>query len=163
MVTLRTLFILLLLVVIFITGFVTGVYTLPIMTQPPAASHTEILVISKAATYKGRFVKELKDSDALHYATGEIYFSDKHIAFVGEIAPGPDYRLYLAKNFIETEADFNAQKHTMVEIANINQFSQFVQRKYRQVDLSQFQSAIIWCEHFEQFISAAPLQRVGSE
>ncbi len=115
-----------------------GVYTLPIMTQPPASSHTEILAISKAATYKGQFKKELKDSDALHYATGEIYFTDNHIAFVGEIAPGPDYRLYLAKTFIETEADFKVQKHTMVEIANINQFSQFVQPKYRQVDLSSF-------------------------
>ncbi|MCG7540742.1 hypothetical protein EXT48_23195 [Pseudoalteromonas sp. CO348] len=159
---LRTLFTLLLLIVVFITGFIMGVYTLPIMTQPPAANHTELLAISKAATYKGQFKKELKDSDALHYATGEIYFTDNHIAFVGEIAPGPDYRLYLAKTFIETEADFKAQKHTMVEIANINQFSQFVQPKYRQVDLAQFQSVIIWCEHFEQFISAAPLQRVDS-
>ena len=161
--TLRTLFTLLLIVVVFITGFVTGIYTLPIIMQPPESSHAEILAISQAATYKGQFKKGLKDSDALHYATGEIYFTDNHIAFVGEIAPGPDYRLYLAKTFIETEADFKAQKHTMVEIANINQFSQFVLPKYRQVDLAQFHSVIIWCEHFEQFISAAPLQRYAVE
>lgn len=78
-----------------------GVYTLPIMTQPPAASHTEILAISKAATYKGQFKKELKDSDALHYATGEIYFTDNHIAFVGEIAPGPDYRFTSPKHLLK--------------------------------------------------------------
>ncbi|PCK30146.1 DM13 domain-containing protein [Pseudoalteromonas piscicida] len=155
--TLRTLFTLLLLIVVFITGFVAGVYTLPILTQPPAASHAEIQAVSKAATHRGQFVKALKDSDALHYANGEIYFSDKHIAFVGEIAPGPDYRLYLAKTFIESEADFKAQKHTMVEVARINQFSQFVLPRYLQTDLTKFHSAIIWCEHFEQFISAAPL------
>ncbi|RXF01546.1 DM13 domain-containing protein [Pseudoalteromonas sp. PS5] len=148
---------LLLLIVVFVTGFVAGVYTLPIMTQPPAASNAEIQAISKAATHKGQFMKALKDSDALHYAIGEIYFSDKHIAFAGEIAPGPDYRLYLAKTFIETEADFKMQKHTMLEVARINQFSQFVLPRYLQADLAEFQSAVIWCEHFEQFISAAPL------
>jgi len=37
---------------------------------------------------------------------------------MGKLVPGPDYKLYLSPEFIETEADFNRLKATMVRVGD---------------------------------------------
>ncbi|RZI98974.1 MAG: hypothetical protein EOP39_25975, partial [Rubrivivax sp.] len=77
------------------------------------------------------------------------------IALSGQLAPGPDYKLYLAPNFVETEADFLRLKHTMVRVGDVKTFTNFVVPVPAGVDPSQFRAVIVWCESFGQFITAA--------
>ena len=74
---------------------------------------------------------------------------------VGQIAPGPDYRLYLSPKYVETEADFVDLKHAMVQVGPVKTFENFVVSVPQSIDPSDYNTVIIWCEAFGQFITAA--------
>ncbi len=86
---------------------------------------------------------------------GSLSISDSHIAFVGELAPGPDYKLYLSPKFIETEADFNANKAAMVQIGDVKTFDRFSLSIPEEIDIANYNTAIVWCETFGEFITSA--------
>jgi len=136
-------------------GFAAGIYALPILTAPPAPSETEIKAMSAQAMYSAQFKKELKDSDAFHWGEGTVSIGPKSITFMGTLAPGPDYKLYLSPEFIETEADFIRLKNTMTRIGDVKTFENFVVDVPSGIDPSNFNSVIVWCESFEQFITSA--------
>ena len=48
--------------------------------------------MSAQAEYTGEFRKDLADSDALHWGEGTVSVGDRFISFMGELAPGPDYK-----------------------------------------------------------------------
>ena len=73
----------------------------------------------------------------------------------GEIAPGPDYQLYLSPQFVETEADFVSLKPDMVRVGAVKTFENFIVPIPESVDPGQFSAVIIWCESFGEFITAA--------
>ena len=77
------------------------------------------------------------------------------IAIRGRLAPGPDYRLYLSPRFVETESDFLQMKDRMQPVGPVRSFGDQVLALPAGVDPSQFDSVIIWCEAFGQFITAA--------
>lgn len=136
-------------------GFALGIYLLPILTAPDAPTEAEVRSVSAHSSYTGDFKKDLQDSDAFHWGEGKVSVGVKHIALMGKLAPGPDYRLYLSPEFVETEADFMRLKHSMAEVASIRTFSNFVVEVPAGIDIEKFNSVIIWCETFEEFISAA--------
>ena len=103
----------------------------------------------------GRFRRDLKDSDALHWGEGEVSVGAKAIALAGEIAPGPDYKLYLSPRFVETEEDFKRLRPEMVRVGDVKTFSNFVVPVPSSVDVERFDTVVIWCESFSQFITAA--------
>ena len=139
-------------------GFALGVYTLPILIAPPAPSAAEVAAQSDQATFKGRFRRDLKDSDALHWGEGAVSVSRASIAFAGELAPGPDYKLYLSPEFVETEADFKRLKSSMVRIGDVKTFRNFLIPVPESVDPGRYNTVIVWCETFSQFITAAKYQ-----
>ena len=51
--------------------------------------------------------------------------NDTHIWLDGEIAPGPDYRLYLTPSFVETEEGFLAIKAESWRIGAVKAFENF--------------------------------------
>ena len=107
-------------------GFALGIYTLPILTAPEAPTVTEVQSIADDAVFTAEFVRDLEDSDALHWGEGELFVGPESIAFEGRLAPGPDYRLYLSPEFVETEADFEALKSSMVEVGPVRTFENFM-------------------------------------
>lgn len=141
-----------------IGGFSAGIYVLPILTAPPAPSEETVKSMSSQAEYTGQFHKDLQDSDALHWGEGTVSISSKFITLMGELAPGPDYKLYLSPEFIETEAAFNDLKSSMVRVADVKTFNNFVVDVPPTVDPSKYNSVIVWCESFGQFITAAKYQ-----
>lgn len=143
---------------VLLLGFAGGIYLLPVLIQPPAPAQQQIDKIISEARFSGQFRRALEDSDPLHFAEGSIYFSDSQIAFTGNIAPGPDYRLYLSPEFIETKADFLSHQHRMRQVGSIDRFKDFVLPLSASVDLEDYNSVIIWCESFSLFISAAKYQ-----
>ena len=138
-----------------IAGFGAGIYALPILTAPPAPGEAKIKAMSPQAKYTGQFRKDLKDSDALHWGEGTVSISSKFITLLGNLAPGPDYKLYLSPEFVETEADFNRLKTTMVRVGDVKTFDNFIVEVPPGIDPSNFNSVIVWCESFGQFITSA--------
>ena len=122
---------------------------------PQAPSSGEVSAASSVALYTGEFRRDLKDSDFLHWGEGKVAVSAASIALAGKLAPGPDYKLYLSPEFVETEADFQRLKPRMARVGDVRTFENFVVPVPQGVDVSRFNTVIVWCESFGQFISAA--------
>ena len=142
-------------------GFAAGIYALPILTAPPAPDLATVWDAARGSTYTGRFSRDRKDSDALHWGEGELLIGPSSVSFIGELAPGPDYKLYLSPEFVETEADFNRLKPRMVQVGNVKTFDNFVVTLPAGVDPARFHAAIVWCEAFGQFITSAAYESVS--
>ncbi len=136
-------------------GFALGVYTLPILIAPPGPSAAEVKAQADTAAFKGQFRRDLKDSDALHWGEGTVSVSRTRISLAGELAPGPDYKLYLSPEFVETEADFKRLRPSMVRVGDVKTFKNFLIEVPEAVDPARYTTVIVWCETFSQFITAA--------
>lgn len=136
-------------------GFAAGIYALPILTAPPSPAQSEINAAMGDVLYTAKFVRSLKDSDALHWGEGTVRIGRHAITFTGRLAPGPDYKLYLSPEFVETEDDFKRLKPSMVRVGDVNTFENFIVPAPEMIDPDAFTSVIVWCESFEQFITAA--------
>ena len=136
-------------------GLALGLYALPILTAPIAPS----LAVPSSATRQticnvvSR--RDLKVSTHLHWGQGTVNVGSKSIAFTGKLAPGPDYKLYLSPEFVETEKDFARLKPQMKRIGDVRTFENFVVPVPESIDVSQYKAVIVWCESFSQFITAA--------
>lgn len=138
-----------------VIGFGLGIYALPILTAPAAPTAAEVASAASQAAYTGRFRRDLKDSDPLHYGEGTIAVGPQKIALDGKIAPGPDYKLYLSPEFVETKADFLRLKPRMVRVGDVRTFENFVVAVPEAIDIAGYNTAIVWCESFSMFITAA--------
>ncbi len=138
-----------------LVGFAAGIYVLPILTAPPAPPAAEVAAAAARAQYRGEFRSDLKDSDALHWGEGTILVDRHAITLQGRIAPGPDYRLYLSPSFVETEAEFLRLKPQMVQVGDVKTFEGFIVPVPPSLDPSAYNTVIVWCESFSQFITAA--------
>ncbi|WOB07952.1 DM13 domain-containing protein [Piscinibacter gummiphilus] len=133
-------------------GFAAGVYLLPILTAAPPSPVT---LDAREALFQGQFRRDLKDSDLLHWGEGQVRLDARRIAFDGKLAPGPDYKLYLSPQFVETEADFKRLKPTMLRVGDVRNFERFELPLPPSTDLTRYDTVVIWCETFSQFITAA--------
>lgn len=138
-----------------IAGFAAGVYTLPILTAPGAPSAAEVAAATGKAEFKGRFRRDLEGSDFLHWGEGTVSVGLKYITLQGKIAPGPDYKLYLSPEFVETEADFARVKPDMALVGDVKTFENFIVPLPDSIDPETFNTVIVWCESFGEFITAA--------
>ena len=136
-------------------GFALGVYLLPILTAPPAPTAGELAAQAAAAQFSGHFRRDLKDSDALHWGEGKVSVGPRSIVLEGQLAPGPDYKLYLSPEFVETEADFLRLKPRMARVGDVKTFRNFAVAVPDGIDPAAFTTAVVWCETFGQFITAA--------
>lgn len=136
-------------------GFALGVYALPILTAPAAPSAAELASQTSLAAYSGQFRRDLKDSDLLHWGEGTVSVGKQSVSLSGRLAPGPDYKLYLSPEFVETEADFARLKPRMVRVGDVKTFENFVVPVAESIDISRYNTVIVWCESFGQFITAA--------
>lgn len=136
-------------------GFAAGVYVLPILTAQPGASAGQVRAISQQARYAGTFRKDLAGSDALHWASGRLHVSAHALAFEGSVAPGPDYRIYLAPAFVDNKEAFLRIKDQSLQVGELKTFGNFTVDLPAGVDPSRYAAVVIWCERFGQFIGAA--------
>lgn len=141
--------------VVLAIGFALGIYALPILVAPTAPTQAEVAAQAVTARYTGKFRRDLKDSDALHWGEGTVSVGSKSISFEGELAPGPDYKLYLSPSFVETKADFMRFKPQMVRIGDVRTFKNFVVPVPESANIEGYNTVIVWCETFGQFITAA--------
>ncbi len=136
-------------------GFALGIYALPILTAPPAPTQSEVAAISSQAVYTAQFTRDLEGSDAFHWGEGEVSLGSDYITLVGSLAPGPDYMLYMSPEFVETEAEFEQLKPSMLRVGDVKTFDNFMVPLSPDVDLDAFNTVIVWCESFGEFITSA--------
>jgi Electron transfer DM13 len=137
------------------TGFAAGIYALPILIAPPVPSAEELKAASADVQFTGTFKRDLKDSDALHWGEGVVSIAPTAISLAGRLAPGPDYKLYLSPEFVETEADFNRLKSRMARVGDVKTFENFVVPIPAGIEPGKYTAVVVWCETFAQFITAA--------
>ena len=136
-------------------GIALGIYLLPILIAPPAPTQAEVGAQVGATAFTGQFRRDLQDSDALHWGEGTVSVGTHSIGLAGRLAPGPDYKLYLSPEFVETEADFLRLKPRMVRVGDVKTFDNFLVPLPAGIDPARFTTVIVWCETFGQFITAA--------
>jgi len=136
-------------------GFGAGIYALPILIAPTSPSVSEIEGMASQQDYTGHFKKDLKGSDSLHWGKGEVSIGPKFITLVGKLAPGPDYQLYLSPEFVDTEANFERLQTSMVRVGDVKTFDNFVVKVPPSINPSQYNTVIVWCETFGEFITSA--------
>ena len=136
-------------------GFALGIYLLPILTAPPGPDKTMLAKMAENALYKTEFKRGLKGSDFLHWGEGAVSLTARSIVHEGKLAPGPDYKLYLLKDFVEDEAGFLKVKSDARRVGDVKSFDGFVLDVPLDVDIQSYSTVLIWCEAFGEFITAA--------
>lgn len=144
-------------------GFGAGIYLLPILTAPDGPSAPLVAQAMANSQHSARFERGLKGSDAVHWADGRVGVSQAQIAFDGRMAPGPDYKVYLAREFVDNRSDFLRIKQDARLIGDVKTFDRFLLDVPAGVDVETYTTVVVWCEAFSQFISAAQYRDAGNE
>ena len=140
---------------VLIFGFALGIYLLPILTAPESVEISKINEYEKKSLYQTEFIRDLKGSDPWHWGEAKVSISNNKITVNGSIAPGPDYKLYLLNNFVEHEDEFLPIKEGAQYVAEVKSFENFVVDVPSNINVSEFNTVVIWCESFNEFITAA--------
>ena len=136
-------------------GFALGVYFLPILTAPKSPEAAELQQSAQGALFSAEFTRDLRGSDFLHWGEGTVSITETQIVHQGELAPGPDYMMYLVPEFVEDEDEFWAVKDRSTVIGPVKTFDGVMVDIPDGVDVTQFNTVLIWCEAFGEFITAA--------
>lgn len=136
-------------------GFALGVYFLPILTEPQAPNQNMLSQKASAALFQAEFRRDLKGNDFLHWGEGKVSISAREIVHIGELAPGPDYKLYLTTSFVEDEEAFLKIKENALHIGDVKTFKGFLVPVPNEVDVNAYTTVVVWCEAFGEFITAA--------
>ncbi len=136
-------------------GFALGIYLLPVLTAPESPDDAMLAAGAESALFKSSFTRELKGSDFLHWGEGDVSISAQSIVHQGSLAPGPDYKLYLVKDFVENEEEFLRIKSEAQVIGDVKTFDGFLLEIPAGVDVNAYSTVLVWCEAFGEFITAA--------
>lgn len=140
--------------IVFALGFVVGIYVLPILIAPQAPDQVEVMQNAEGASYTATFRRDLKGSDAFHWGEGSLSIGKDAVSFMGKLAPGPDYKLYLAPKYVEDATQFKAVKSRSVQVGDVKTFDNFIVKLPNDIKPAKYTTVVVWCETFSQFISA---------
>lgn len=135
-------------------GFAAGVFYLPILTAEDAPDAVVLEQQAEAARYSAELTRELRGSDGFHWGEGTISVSATTISHQGELAPGPDYKVYLTREFVEDEAEFEAIGTDAVRIGDVKSYDGFLLEVPEGVNIEDYTTVVVWCETFGEFITA---------
>ena len=144
--------------VVLAVGFALGIYMLPILTAPESVDRDMLATSAQGALFETNFTRDLKGSDFLHWGEGDVSITTDKIVHQGEMSPGPNYKLYLTKEFVEDEAGFLRIKNESVVIGDVKTFDGFLLDVPAGVDVRAYSTVLVWCEAFSEFITAAKYQ-----
>lgn len=136
-------------------GFASGVYFLPILTAPKSLDAAVLEQSALGALFTADFTRDLAGSDFLHWGEGTVSITDTQIVHQGKLAPGPDYMMYLVPEFVEDEDGFWEVKDAAQRIGPVKTFDGVMLGIPKGVDVTRFNTVLIWCEAFGEFITAA--------
>jgi hypothetical protein len=136
-------------------GYGLGVYLLPILAAPPAPTVAEVQAAAQGRMFSGTFRRDLKGSDPFHWGEGQITLTPRAASFSGKIAPGPAYKVYLVRGFVEDGEAFQRVKAQSLAVGDIRTFDNFIVPLPAGAAPENYDTAVVWCEAFSRFITAA--------
>ncbi|MGJ8530752.1 MAG: DM13 domain-containing protein [Alphaproteobacteria bacterium] len=136
-------------------GVALGIYLLPILTAPESPDTAMLEQKAQSALYSADFTRTLKGSDFLHWGEGKVSITPTQIVHAGSLSPGPDYKVYLVKTFVQDEDEFLPIKNESVIIGDVKTFSGFLLDMPDGVNVEDYTTVLVWCETFGEFITAA--------
>ncbi|MCW5688262.1 MAG: DM13 domain-containing protein [Pseudolabrys sp.] len=140
-------------------GVALGFFLFPFVFPPPPAAEQITEADRAALVATGTFI-HANPSDPIHYGKGKVSVYRRAVFLEPdfEVGPGPAFHVYLVpKANVRTEADV---KETMfVDLGGLRAFKGSQRYPIPDgVDLSKYQSVVIWCQHFSVLISPADLK-----
>lgn len=139
-------------------GFALGLYFLPILVAPKSSSLADIEFNEKESLFQADFIRDLDGSDFLHWGDARVSISRGQITINGNLAPGPDYKLYLTNEFVENEEQFLRIKDNSIFVDNIKSFENVIVTVPSKIDVTKYRGIVVWCEAFSKFITSAQYQ-----
>ncbi len=145
-----------------VIGFGAGVYTLPILIDRFAEKQQLAEVTPAAETDPtGMFDPDSPGSDPLHWGEGTVRVSNGMIVFESDVAfaPGPDYRIYLTRKFVERIGEFEKIKPNAIQVAKLKTFAGPLEFDLpADLNIHEYDNVVIWCETFSMYIASARLE-----
>jgi len=142
-------------------GVALGFFLFPFVFPPPPAADQLSEADRRGAVFaEGKFI-HANPSDPIHYGKGSVTVRQDSVFLNAdfEVGPGPKFHVYLVpKAQIRSSGDLAGQM--FVDLGRLRAFKG--SQRYAipaGLDLSKFQSVIIWCEQFSVLISPADLMR----
>ena len=141
-------------------GVAVGFFAFPYVFPPPEAAEHLTEAEKTAVLARGSFIHADR-SDPIHYGKGAVTVYENTV-FLGadfEVGPGPKFHVYLVPRKMVRESAHVAQT-MFVDLGRLRAFKG--SQKYAipaGLDLSKFDSVVIWCEQFKVLISPADLTR----
>lgn len=146
-------------VCVFIAGMAAGMYSLPILVAFKSEPAQVAKDYQHEALLEGMFRSDLAGNDWLHWGEGRVTLSQDSLHFSNvNIAPGPDYSVYLTTEMVEDEQQFEAIKRKAQWVSKVKMFTgNHVFELPQDIELSHYKAVVIWCDAFGEFITAAEL------
>lgn len=142
-------------------GFALGVYTLPILVEWLGnTDNASTVQIFSETDPVGQFDRNSPGSDALHWGEGKLRVTSGKLVFEDDVklAPGPDYRVYMTKKFVDNRDDFKRIKASAIEVAKLKTFSGPLSFELpADLNTDQYDNVVVWCEAFSMYIASARL------
>jgi hypothetical protein len=142
-------------------GVALGFFLFPFVFPPPPAADQLSEADRRGAVFaEGKFI-HANPSDPIHYGKGSVTVRQDSVFLNAdfEVGPGPKFHVYLVpKSQVRSSGELAGQM--FVDLGRLRAFKG--SQRYAilaGLDLSKFQSVIIWCEQFSVLISPADLMR----
>ncbi|MFL6797754.1 MAG: DM13 domain-containing protein [Xanthobacteraceae bacterium] len=139
-------------------GIAVGFFIFPYVFPPPTAVEQLTAAERTHPVATGMFI-HATPSDPVHYGKGKVSVYERTVFLEPdfEVGPGPAFHVYLVpKASVRSSADM---KDVMfVDLGGLRSFQG--SQRYpipAGIDLSKYQSVVIWCERFGVLISPADL------
>ena len=147
-------------------GTVVTILVYPFVFPPPEVNEQIADIGAKTVIASGHFIHP-NPSDPVHWGKGGVSIYQQgalvEIFLHGdfEVGPGPAYHVYLSTGSdIRSNDDFNSSMNT--DLGKLKSFkSSQIYKGPDDIVLEQFNSVVVWCETFNQLISAATLKPVN--
>lgn len=142
-------------------GFALGIFVYPyIFLADIVATEKVESPGARKVVATGTFI-HANPSDPIHYGKGSVtVYSDLlHLQSDFEVGPGPKFHVYLVPEKDVTPST-HVEKLMYVDLGRLKAFKG--SQNYAipaGVDLSRYETAVIWCEQFSVLVSPAALKR----
>ncbi|NKC12022.1 MAG: hypothetical protein GKR94_07415 [Gammaproteobacteria bacterium] len=140
---------------VFVAGIALGIYILPILTASEGPDDAQVEALGTRALYRAPIPDEVRGHDLLHWGKGEFYISERTISLRGSVAPGPNYKLYLVKQQVETKEEFLRVRSQAALLGDVGSFDNFIVQVPPEIDVKRYTTVLVWCESFDAFITSA--------
>lgn len=145
-----------------IAGFAAGIFAYPYIFLADIVATEQVNdPVGRQVMARGTFI-HANPSDPIHYGKGRVtvYRDLVHLERNFEVGPGPKFHVYLVPEKNVTP-DTDAARTMYVDLGRLKAFKGGQNYPIPEgMDLSNYESMVIWCEQFGVLISPAPLDPV---